>query len=232
MMGVNGISARTGSGCHPRCWLVVLATGLLVNLVGLPGPIPAQGLPPKLAWILKKADVIVRKSEPPRYVVEAFLDYHPPKEAHPQIDPGALTIWFFGDARKQDLKLEKTEINGKEVLRGTAPDERGTQVLLHIEYENRMAPLAVHLQVGLNEVKGRVALPVSLPHPGVEVVVTRPDGSTWKPDEMPTNLVVDEKRASRLGMLLLQVGVGACGLAVIVIVVLVLRRRDPNARRE
>ena len=198
----------------------------LLLIGGLAAATAAQAPPRQLIWTLKKAEILVRESVDGRYVVEAFMDYHPPPDAHPNLDAGALTIWFPGDAGRQELKLVTTRINGKEVLRSiSASDPRGTQVYLRIEKENRVAPLAVHLMVVLRTVRGCVALPVSEPNDGAEVVIKKPDGSEWRPATWPEDLVVNEKEARGQDLPVLQLAIAGCFLATVVFVFVILRRR-------
>jgi len=202
--------------------LVLFGLTLLCPGAGLA---PAQGLPERLDWRLERADISVRESVDGRYVVQAFLDYGPPAEAHPDIDPGALGIWFFGNAEQQALKLNTYRINGQVVCPVISPDPRGrgTFVGLEIERQNRMAPLAVELVVTLNKERGRVALPMSYPHDGAKVRIRKPDGTEWRPDTPVPNLIVDESEAAASDVIVLELAVIACFIAIVVFIVVNLR---------
>ncbi|MBN2491065.1 MAG: hypothetical protein JXQ29_09465 [Planctomycetes bacterium] len=181
--------------------------------------------PEELHFRLGKAEILVRQTEDRRYVVESYLDYHPPAAAHPAFEPESVFVWFFGDATGQRLQVITSRINGRDVLRLVSPDDRGTLVGLHITPENRTAPLAVHLTVVLNAVRGRVALPMSEREECAEVTVVKPDGSRWRPEALVPSLVVDPKQASGLGRPVLAVAMIACFLAAIACTIVILRRK-------
>jgi len=212
------------------------APAALAALTGMAGRAAAQEFPQRLDWRLEKVEVSVRESVGGRYVVEAFLDYRPPPEAHPDIDPGALGIWFLGSAERQALELNTYRINGKVVRPVVSPDPkgRGTFVGLEIERENRMAPLAVELVVTLNKERGRVALPMSYPHDGATERIRKPDGTEWRPDTLVPNVIVNEEEAAASGMLLLALAVIGCFIATVVFIIVILRAKNgkPETRPE
>lgn len=202
----------------------------ILALFGLALLCPGAGLaaaqaPERLNWRLENLDISVRESVGGRYVVQAFLRYGPPPEAHPDIDPGALEIWFFGNAERQALELSTYRINGKVVLPVISPDPegRGTFVGLEIERQNRMAPLAVELVVTLNKERGRVALPISYPHDGAKVLIKKPDGTEWRPDAPVPNLIVDESEAAAPKVIVLELVVIGCFIATVVFLIVILR---------
>lgn len=143
-------------------------------------------------WELVRAEIQVRRAPVPgRYRVRAFLTFVPPPTAHPDLDPGPLTLWFRGDAHRQDLRFRVARLNGEEVDRQLVSLEpQGSRVLLAVRPSLRTVPWALELEVELGAEDGVVSLPLYAHQRRPAVCVVDPHGRRRRFRRLPAALRV------------------------------------------
>jgi len=220
MVSINPFSGLYGKHKMTRFLLGLALFALLANQGH------AQGPTERLVWSLERAEIRVREGEAGCYIVEAYLDLVPPAEAHPQVDPGPLEFLFHGDKDHQAVTCLTATMNGLKVLRALSLEAKGTRILLHIDAENRTAPLAVHLAVSLHPEAGRIALPWYAKQKGARVILVRPDQTRVVVDAIPENLIVAAAASAAAANLpVLEVCIAAGVLVALLILFVVLKRR-------